>query len=369
MAKESDTIIVLHIPCTAHLSHCNSDYFAFHHQQKQSQNTGSSSEINSYRPPNPSLTRLTASMHKALHAASIQRREQILAHYRSLGYNVYCTDTRSKTSAIDAVTQASKLYSEHLGYAAEISEIFKWPVTTDSFARYVRCMYYCSDTNFCLLCIFPSCAYYQYNEQIRYLARDIISTALALDPDFLVLGADSVDIYNTLGVYHMDPRWSFTALPHLQRDHSAWLRRQIYSHVKQMHSIGRLQDFEEEDAIGNNTSNTNASSNGSSISLPPGYEKPLLNYAEERRKHFNHFLSYASSKATTIGMVLHELSRLNNWISGHINSSTVAHGTRTLWKDYLEREKSISNSNSSNLKLQPRFSLLLVNTTTSSQHN
>lgn len=128
LAKESDTIIVLHVPCAAHLISRNTDYFSFLDNKADGHK--------SYQPSNPSSTRLTTAMHKAQQAAAAQRREQIVTHYRNLGYNVFCADP-IQTGSLDAYCEASKAYGVHLAYATELQDVLNLPHSANIMDRYV----------------------------------------------------------------------------------------------------------------------------------------------------------------------------------------------------------------------------------------
>lgn len=102
MAKESDSVMLLHLPSAAHLLQ--------------------------HSPAAP--VRLTLGMHRALTAAALQRRDQVLARYRAQGYNVYCP--QGKGAYIDTAVQAYRAHAQHLAYAARIASA----ADEDPFARY-----------------------------------------------------------------------------------------------------------------------------------------------------------------------------------------------------------------------------------------
>jgi hypothetical protein len=132
LAKESDTIILLHIPCTAHLVSRNTDFF----QAYDSQDLHASSE-EGFKPANPSYSRLTAGMYRALLVASAQRKEQLLAHYNSLGYNLYCVEARrgSNVPYFSAINSAAKSYAAHIAYAAQQATLLGLPDDSDTLDR------------------------------------------------------------------------------------------------------------------------------------------------------------------------------------------------------------------------------------------
>lgn len=367
LAKESDTIIALHIPCVAHLLRKQSDSSG----EQDSPASPTFTATDQGESSLPAHSRLSANRHKSLIATATQRREHLLEHYRNLGYNVYCVEMASRdVDSMDALMAASDLYAEHLCFVSQLPDVLA--VQGQGLDQ---------------------SPFYQYNQQVRWLARDIISNALVLAPDFLVLGADSEDIFEALSASSFDATWTFQPIPQLARDHSRVISADYLHAVKQSRqemqpnteAAATMSAGSEVDEYTDNefTSPTEpqAASNPydddsfimednegeHSLGIPPSpmpvnrdvdeeLNARLDAYFDQRRMHFQHFMAFASHRAKVVTMLLHELRFLNHWLPTYIESNHASTGVRLLLKQTHERSFDKD-------PVQATFSVLLVNST------
>ncbi|RYY81476.1 hypothetical protein EON63_15315 [archaeon] len=374
MAKESDSIIVIHIPCTLHLVHRNTDYYHTHPSPASR---------------NPSHTRITNGMHKACTYRTIQRTGHIQHLYKGMGYNVYTppshtpshTHTHTPSRAQVYMHTACRLYGEHMGYAQKCTQYLQYDED-----------------------IHDMCMYYQYNMQSRYLARDILTYAHTFQPDYLVLGADVQDVYGVVAGDVYDDRWAFECMPECVWD-GMYIPTSFHTHTHTLphthtqdtvlaqrddvsasdtfattihsqtaiHAHTHTQVIEhdeygdDEDFLptpNNNFTPVPAHTNndedsfiledteGLSVSFAPSSHIRQLQSAQDKNKrasHYKQFMDFSAVKTSLISMILHEMKNMQKWVVGH--NDCVQNG---FLREQLERERERE-------EIQARFSVILVN--------